>query len=108
MGNEIRKLKKEIPPEKDSVSPVKYIPDDEVVLVFVEKFGSRFITRIKIDKILLNYLTQVNITLPFPPEKEFHLNLMKILGYFFYTSLFILIFEIIYFFNLFDRFIHRL
>jgi hypothetical protein len=52
MGNEISKLKIEFRPIKYLVSKVKYIPDDEVVLVFVEKFGSRFIKRIKIDKIL--------------------------------------------------------
>jgi hypothetical protein len=75
MGNQINKL-------KTKFSLIKYKPDDEVVLVFVEKSESRFITRIKIDKTVSNYLSEVNIPLPLPTEKEFHLNLMKVLGYF--------------------------
>jgi hypothetical protein len=43
MGNQISKL-------KIKFSLIKYKPDDEVVLVFVEKFGSRFITNTIIDK----------------------------------------------------------
>jgi hypothetical protein len=70
MGNQIRKLE-----------PLKYIQDDEIVLVFLEKSGSRFITRTKIDKILLSYLCKSGISLPFSTEKELQLNLMKILGF---------------------------
>jgi hypothetical protein len=94
MRNQIRKLKIEVPPVKYSVSPVKYVPNDEVVLVFVEKSGSRFMTRIKIDNIASNYFFENDINLPFPAEKELHLNLMKVLGFcllYFYIYIFILI-----------------
>jgi Holliday junction resolvase len=49
---------------------------------FAEKLGGRYEIRMKLDKTFSNYLTQVNIPLPFPSEKEFHLNLMKVLGCF--------------------------
>jgi hypothetical protein len=49
---------------------------------FAEMLGGRYEIRMKLDKTISNYLTQVNIPLPLPTEKEFHLNLMKILGYF--------------------------
>jgi hypothetical protein len=67
---------------KYSVNPVKYIPDDEVVLVFVEKSGSRFITRIKIDNILLNYLFESDISLSISVEIKLHEKLIRILGFF--------------------------
>jgi Holliday junction resolvase len=49
---------------------------------FAKKLGGRYEIRMKLDKTFSNYLTQVNILLPFPAEKELYLNLMKILGYF--------------------------
>jgi hypothetical protein len=82
MGNQIRKSKTEVPPMKYSVSPVKYVPNEEVVLVFVEKSGSRFNTRIKIDKVLLNYFSESDICLPFSAEIKFHEKLIRILGFF--------------------------
>jgi hypothetical protein len=91
MGNQIRKLETEFRPIKYLVSLVKYIPKEEVVLVFVEKSGSRFITRIKIDNTLSKYLSDINISLPLPAEKELYLKVMKVLGYFFYISVFLLI-----------------
>jgi hypothetical protein len=48
---------------------------------FAEKLGGMYEIRMKLDKTFSNYLTQVNILLPFPTEKEFHLNLMKVLGF---------------------------
>jgi hypothetical protein len=91
MGNQIRKLETEFRPIKYLLSLVKYIPNEEVVLVFFEKSGSRFITRIKIDNTLSKYLSDINISLPFPAEKELYLNLMRVLGYFFHISVFLLI-----------------
>jgi hypothetical protein len=95
MGNQIIKSKTEVPPVKCSVSPVKYVPNEEVVLVFVEKSGSRFITRIKIDEVLFNYLSEIDISLPFLIQINLQQNLKEIFGYFFYTSVFILLFQII-------------
>jgi Holliday junction resolvase len=57
---------------------------------FAEKLGGRYEIRMKIGKTFSNYLTEVNIPLPFPSEKEFHLNLMKIISYFFFISIIIL------------------
>jgi hypothetical protein len=62
----------------------------EEISEFAEKLGDRYGIRMKLDKTFSKYLTQVNIPLPLPAEKEFHLNLMKVLGYFFYNSIFIL------------------
>jgi hypothetical protein len=75
MGNQINKL-------KTKFSLIKYIPDDEVVLVFVEKSGSRFITRIKIDKTVSNYLSDRDVLLPLLIQINLHKKLMKILGFF--------------------------
>jgi hypothetical protein len=75
MGNQVNKL-------KTMFGLVKYMPDDEVVLVFVEKSGSRFIIRNKIDKILLKYLSETDIPLPFPSQIKLHENLIRILGFF--------------------------
>jgi hypothetical protein len=61
---------------------------------FAEKLGGRYEIRMKLDKSFSNYLTQVNISLPFPAEKKFYLNLMKLLGFsylFYYFYILILI-----------------
>jgi Holliday junction resolvase len=63
---------------------------------FAEKLGGRYEIRMKLDKTFSNYLTQVNIPLPFPAEKEFHSNLIKVVGYFllnFYIYIFILLYQ---------------
>jgi hypothetical protein len=75
MGNQINKL-------KTKFSLIKYMPDDEVVLVFVEKCGSRFITRINIDKTVSNFLSDHDVLLPLLIQINLHKNWMKILGIF--------------------------
>jgi hypothetical protein len=65
---------------------------------FAEKLGGRYEIRMKLDKTILNYLTEVNIPLPLPAEKEFHLNLMKILGFCFFYFYIYNIISITYFF----------
>jgi hypothetical protein len=72
----------------------KWQQNIEVVSRFVEKTGNRHIVRTQLVEILLNYLFQIKLHLPVLVEKELHLNLMKVLGYFF-ISLFILFISII-------------
>jgi hypothetical protein len=70
----------------------------ERISMFVEKTGGRYEIRMKLDKTLWNYLTEIELVLPILDKikfKELYLNLMKILGYFFYISIFILLFQII-------------
>jgi hypothetical protein len=75
MGNQIDKL-------KTKSTLIKYLPDDEIVLVFVENCGSRFITRIKIDKTVSDYLSDRDVLLPLLIQINLHKKLMKILGFF--------------------------
>jgi hypothetical protein len=77
MGNQIDKL-------KTKFSLIKYKPDDEVVIVFVGKSGSRFITRTKIDKTVSNYLSDRDVLLPLQIQINLYKKLMKILGFFNY------------------------
>jgi hypothetical protein len=76
-------------PVKSKAELLKIEGNLEGILEFAEKLGRRYEIRMKRDKTFSNYLTQVNIPLLLPAEKEFHLNLMKVLGYFFYISIFI-------------------
>jgi hypothetical protein len=66
----------------------------EAILVFVEKTGSRFNIRNRVDEILFRYLSEVQLLLSLLAKtkllKNLHINLMKILGYFFYIFIFIL------------------
>jgi hypothetical protein len=53
--------------------------------MFAEKLGDRFEIRMKLDKTLWNYLTEIELVLPILDKikfSELYLNLMKILGYF--------------------------
>jgi hypothetical protein len=75
-------------PESDKVPE-----NTEGISEFAEKFGSRYKIRTKVDKTLWNYLFEIKLLLPLLDKEKFlelHLNLMKILGYFFYISIFIL------------------
>jgi hypothetical protein len=57
----------------------------EGIWEFVEKVGDRYEIRMKLDKTLWNYLTEIEIVLPILDKikfKELYMNLMKILGYF--------------------------
>jgi hypothetical protein len=67
----------------------------EGISEFAEKFRGRYEIRMKIDKNLSNYLSQIDIPFPLPAEKELHLNLMKVLGFFSYISIFVLLFSLI-------------
>jgi hypothetical protein len=58
---------------------------------FAENLGDRYEIRMKLDKTLWNYLTEIQLVLPILDKikfKELYLNLMKILGYFFYIFIF--------------------
>jgi hypothetical protein len=101
MENQVNKL-------KTKFSLIKYKADDEVVLVFVENCGSRFITRTKIDKTVSNYLSDRDVLLPLLIQINLHKKLMKILGIFNYifVNLFYNInFQYIYLFNRFTRWV---
>jgi hypothetical protein len=74
MGNQINKL-------KTKFGPIKYIPDDEVVLVFFEKSERRFIIRSKIDKTVSNYISDSDLLLPLLIQINLHQKLMKVLGF---------------------------
>jgi hypothetical protein len=69
-------------PVKNKAKLQKVRQNLEGIWEFAEKLGDRYEIRMKLDKTFSNYLTQVKIPLPFPVEKEFHLNLMKVLGFF--------------------------
>jgi Holliday junction resolvase len=76
-------------PVKNKAELQKIEGNIEGISEFAEKLGGRYEIRMKLDKTFSNYLIQVNIPLPLPAEKEFHLNLMKVLGYFCYISIFL-------------------
>jgi hypothetical protein len=57
----------------------------EGILEFVEKLGDRYEIRMKLDKTLWNYFTEIELVLPILDKikfKELYLNLMNVLGYF--------------------------
>jgi hypothetical protein len=58
----------------------KYLQNIEVISEFVEKTGNRCNVRTKLVEIFFSYLSEIKLQLPFPGEKELHLNLMKLLG----------------------------
>jgi Holliday junction resolvase len=83
---------------KNEVELEKILENIEGISEFAEKFGDRYEIRMKLDKTLWNYLTEIELVLPILDKikfEELYLNLMKILGYFFYISIFIFLFLII-------------
>jgi hypothetical protein len=85
-------------PAKDLAELQKFLQNVEVISKFVEKIGDRYEIRMKLDKSLWNYLTEIEFFLPILDKikfEELYLNLMKVLGYFFYISIFMLLFQII-------------
>jgi hypothetical protein len=69
----------------------------EGISEFGEKLGDRYEIRMKLDKTLSNYLVEIELVLPILDKikfSELYLNLMKVLGYLFYISIFILLFQI--------------
>jgi hypothetical protein len=93
MGNEEIKVIVIVAPVTNEAELQKILGNIEGISKYAEKLGSRYEIRMKLDKTLSNYLSEIVIPLPLPAEKELHLNLMKILGYFFYISIFILQFK---------------
>jgi Holliday junction resolvase len=64
----------------------------ERISKFAEKLGGRYEIRIKLDKTLWYYLSQIELLLPILDKNKFqklYTNLLKILGYFFYISIFL-------------------
>jgi Holliday junction resolvase len=94
---EIEVIVVEIPP-KNEAELQKVRENTEGISEFAEKFGDRYKIRMKLDKSLWNYITEIKLVLPILDKikfSELYLNLMKVLGYFFYISIFILLFQII-------------
>jgi hypothetical protein len=78
---------------KDVIDVEKVLGNFEGISKLSKKFKNRYEIRIKLDKILLNYLTQIELVLPILEKikfEELYLNLMKVLGYFFYNFILIL------------------
>jgi hypothetical protein len=85
-------------PLRNEAELEKIRENTEGISEFAEKLGDRYEIRMKLDKTLWNYLTEIALVLPILDKikfKELYLNLMKVLGYFFYISIFILLFQII-------------
>jgi hypothetical protein len=83
---------------KNEAELQKILGNTEVISQFAEKFGNRYEIRMKLDKSLWNYLTEIELVLPILDKikfSELYLNLMKVLGYFLYISIFILLFQTI-------------
>jgi hypothetical protein len=80
----------------------------EVFWEIAEKLGDRYEVRVKLDKTLWNYLTEIELVLPILDKinfSELYLNLMKVLGFcLLYFCIYIFILIILIFFNLFNRF----
>jgi Holliday junction resolvase len=82
-------------PVKNEAELQKVRENTEEISEFAEKVGDRYEIRMKFDKILWYYLTEIELVLPILDKiifKEFYMNLMEI---FFYISIFILLFQII-------------
>jgi hypothetical protein len=100
---EVEVIVVEMPP-KNEAELQKNEGNTEGISEFTEKLGDRYEIRMKLDKTIWNYLTKIKLVLPILDKikfKELYMNLMKVLGYFFYISIFLFLFQII---NLFDRF----
>jgi Holliday junction resolvase len=85
-------------PVKNEAELQKIRENTERISEFAEKLGNRYEIRMKLDKTLWNYLTEIKLVLPILDRikfSELFLNLMKVLGYFFYIFIFILLFQII-------------
>jgi hypothetical protein len=80
-----------VAPLKNKVELEKIEGNFKGISEFAEKLGGRYEIRMKLDKSLWNYLTEIDLVLPILDQikyKELYLNLMKVLGYFFYISIF--------------------
>jgi hypothetical protein len=69
---------------KNEAELQKVRENSEGISEFGEKFGDRYEIRMKLDKNLWNYLTEIELVLPLLDKikfSELYLNLMKILGF---------------------------
>jgi Holliday junction resolvase len=85
-------------PVKNEGELEKVRENTERISEFAEKLGNRYEIRLKLDKTLWNYITEIKLFLLILDKikfSELYMNLMEILGYFFYISIFILLFQII-------------
>jgi hypothetical protein len=79
-------------PAKNEAEPQKILGNSEGISEFAMNLGNRYEIRMKLDKTLWNYITEINLVLPILDKikfSELYLNLMKVLGYFFFISIFI-------------------
>jgi hypothetical protein len=94
-------------PVKNEAEFEKVGENTEGISEFTEKIGDRYEIRMKVDKYLWNFFTEIELVLPILDKikfEELYLNLMEILGYFFYISNFCYYFKLLYNTNLFNRF----
>jgi Holliday junction resolvase len=71
-------------PVKNEAELQKVRENTERISEFAEKFGDRYEIRMKLDKTLWNYLTEIKLVLPILDKikfSELYLNLMKTLGF---------------------------
>jgi hypothetical protein len=71
-------------PAKNEAELQKVRGNTEGISEFVEKFGDRYVIRMKLDKTLWNYITEIKLLLPILDKIKFtelYLNLMKVLGF---------------------------
>jgi hypothetical protein len=69
---------------RDKTKLQKILGNTEVIWEFAEKLGDRYEIRLKLDKTLWNYLTEIEVVLPILDKikfSELYMNLMKILGF---------------------------
>jgi hypothetical protein len=98
MRNKKAKVAVIVAPLKNEAKLQKIRENTKGISEFAGKFGDRYEIRMKLDKIIWNYITEIKLVLPILDKikfQELYMNLMKILGYFFYISIFILLFQII-------------
>jgi hypothetical protein len=84
-------------PAKNEAELQKILGNTEGISEFAEKFGNRYEIRMKLVKTLWNYITEIKLVLPILDKikfSELYMNLKRILGYIFYISIFILLFQI--------------
>jgi hypothetical protein len=84
-------------PAKNEAELQKVRENSEGISEFAQKLEDRYEIRMKLDKTLSDYLVEIELVLPILDKIKFsdlYLNLMEILGYFFFISIFILLFQI--------------
>jgi hypothetical protein len=72
-------------PVKNEAELEKVRENTEGISEFTEKFGDRYEIRMKVDKYLWNYLTEIELVLPILDKikfEELFLNLMNFLGFY--------------------------